>query len=161
MVGAKSVESPRRRDFAGEKGGEPLSMSAEENKAMVRRSWESTDNVDVLDEMYISDAVWHLPDQEIQGVEQFKQYVTMYMTAFPDAQVTVEDELAEGGKVVNRYTIRGTHQGETEAFGPPTGRQVEFRGITISRIEGGKIVEEWQAYDNLSLVQQLGLVREQ
>ncbi len=136
-------------------------MSEEENKAMVRRSWESTDNVDVLDEMYAPDAVWHLPDQEIQGVEDFKRYVTMYMSALPDAKVTLEDELADGNKVVNRYTIRGTHQGETEEFGPPTGRQVEFRGITISRIEGGKIVEEWQAYDNLGVMQQLGLVSEQ
>jgi predicted ester cyclase len=57
--------------------------------------------------------------------------------------------------------MRGTHQGETEEFGPPTGRQIEFKGMTISRIEGGKIVEEWQAYANLSLMQQLGLAPEQ
>jgi predicted ester cyclase len=56
---------------------------------------------------------------------------------------------------------RGTHQGETEEFGPPTGRQIEVKGITISRVEGGKIVEEWQVYDNLSLMQQLGLAPEQ
>ena len=135
---------------------------SEENKDMVRRSWaESGHNLDIFDEVYTPDAVWHLPEQEIQGVEAFKQYVTMYVTALPDANVTVEDEIAEGDKVVNRYTIRGTHQGETEEFGPPTGRQVEQKGIAISRIEGGKIVEEWQAYDNLSVMQQLGLAPEQ
>jgi predicted ester cyclase len=75
--------------------------------------------------------------------------------------VTVEDVTAEGDKVVTRVTLRGTHQGETEEFGPPTGRQVELKGITISRIEGGKIVEDWDAYDNLSAMQQLGLVPEQ
>jgi steroid delta-isomerase-like uncharacterized protein len=131
---------------------------SEENKDLVRRSWEAPDNTD---EVYTPDAVWHLPDREIQGAEQFKKYVTEYRTAIPDANITVEDELAEGEKVVNRFTIRGTHQGETEEFGPPTGRQLEMKGITISRIEGGKIVEEWQAYDNLSVMQQLGLVPEQ
>jgi predicted ester cyclase len=65
--------------------------------------------------------------------------------------------IAEGDKVVTRYTVRGTHQGEMEEFGPPTGRQVEVKGITIHRVEDGKIVEEWERYDNLSLLQQLGL----
>jgi predicted ester cyclase len=131
---------------------------SEANKALVRRSWEAADNLDVLDEVYIPDAVWHLPDQDIQGVEAFKQYLSVYKTAFPDVNVTLEDEIAEGDKVVNRVTIRGTHQGEIEGFGPPTGRQMEQKGITISRVEGGKIVEEWQAFDNLSVRQQLGLV---
>jgi steroid delta-isomerase-like uncharacterized protein len=135
---------------------------SEENKELVRRSWaESGHNLDILDEVYAPDAVWHLPDQDIQGVEDFKQYLTTYINAFPDANVTVEDEIAEGEKVVNRFTIRGTHQGEIEDLGPPTGRQIEQKGITISRIEGGKIVEEWQSYDNLSMMQQLGLAPEQ
>ena len=134
---------------------------SEENKDLVRRSWEAADNQDVLDEVYTSDAVWHLPNQDIQGVEEFKQYLTLYKTALPDLNVTVEDELVEGEKVVNRFTLRGTHQGEVEEFGPPTGSQMELKGMTISRIEGGKIVEEWQAYDNLSVMQQLGLVPEQ
>ena len=63
--------------------------------------------------------------------------------------------------VLTRVTFRGTHQGETEAFGPPTGRQVEGPGLTLHRIEGGKIVEEWNSFENLSLMQQLGLVPEQ
>jgi predicted ester cyclase len=135
---------------------------SEENKELARHSWaESGHNLDILDEVYTPDAVWHLPDQDIQGVEDFKQYLTMYLTAFPDANVTVEDEIAEGDKVVNRFTIRGTHQGEVEEVGPPTGRQMEQKGMAISRIEGGKIVEEWQAYDNLGVRQQLGLAPEQ
>jgi steroid delta-isomerase-like uncharacterized protein len=133
---------------------------SEENKDLVRRSW-ATDNTDVLDETYTPDALWHLPERDIQGVEDFKQYLTPYITAFPDLNVTVEDEIAEGEKVVERFTMRGTHQGEAEEFGPPSGRQIEFKGMTISRIEGGKIVEEWQAYDNLSMMQQLGLAPEQ
>ncbi len=85
----------------------------------------------------------------------------MYKTAFPDLHATVEDVIAEGDKVVTRVTVRGTHQGEIEEFGPPTGRQVELQGLTLHRIEGGKIVEEWERYDNLSFMQQLGLVPEQ
>jgi predicted ester cyclase len=63
--------------------------------------------------------------------------------------------------VVTRYTVRGTHRGETEEFGPPTEKQMELEGITIHRFEGGKIAEERERYDNLSLLQQLGLVPEQ
>jgi predicted ester cyclase len=69
--------------------------------------------------------------------------------------------IAEGDQAVSRYTIRGTHQGETEDFGPPTGKQVELKGITIHRFEDGQIVEEWEAYDNLSMLKQLGLAPEQ
>ncbi len=136
---------------------------SEENKALARRSWElvSQRNPDALEEVYTADTVLHEPDQDLQGVEEAKQYLSMYLAAFPDQTVTVEDVIAEGDKVVTRVTIRGTHQGETEEFGPPTGRQVELKGITISRIEGGKIVEDWDSYDNLSAMQQLGLVPEQ
>jgi len=94
-------------------------------------------------------------------LEDKKRYVSDALSAFPDAQVTVEDMIAEGDKVVTRYTIRGTHQGETEDFGPPTGKQVELKGITIHRFEDGQIVEEWEAYDNLSMLKQLGLAPEQ
>ena len=133
---------------------------SEENKALARRSWEAPDNLDIIDEVYAPDLVWHDPGQEIQGTAEAKQFIAMYKSAFPDLSVTVEDEIAEGDKVVTRWTIRGTHQGEIEEFGPPTGRQVEMKSISISRIEEGKIVEEWNSYDNLGVIQQLGLVPE-
>ena len=134
---------------------------SEENKALARRAWEAVKNPDLLDEVYAADVVWHEPDREIHGIEEAKQFVSMYRTAMPDVNVTVEDVIAEGDKVVTRVTLRGTHQGETEEFGPPTGKQIEGVGITISRIEGGKIVEDWDAYDNLTTLQQLGLAPEQ
>jgi steroid delta-isomerase-like uncharacterized protein len=138
-------------------------MSAEENKALARRAWEivSQDDLDRIEEVYAPDLVWHEPDQEVRGIEEGKQYVSEALTAFPDAQVSVEDVIAEPDKVVTRYTIRATHQGETEEYGPPTGKRVELKGVTIHRIEGGKIVEEWERYDNLSILQQLGLAPEQ
>jgi steroid delta-isomerase-like uncharacterized protein len=136
-------------------------MSAEENKALAQHSWEGVRNLDILEEVYDTDLVWHEPDQDIQGIEEARQFGSMYLSAFPDLQATVEDVIAEGDKVVTRWTIRGTHQEEIEEFGPPTGKQIEIKGITIHRIEDGKIVEEWTRYDNLSIMQQLGLVPEQ
>ncbi len=131
------------------------------NKAMALRSWQLLENPDILEEVYAPDLVWHEPDQEVRGYEEVRNFVSMYKTAFPDLHVTVEDAIVQGDKVVTRYTVRGTHQGEIEEFGPPTGRQVELEGITIHRIEDGKIVEEWERYDNLGILQQIGLVPEQ
>jgi len=117
---------------------------------------------DLIDEVYASDVVWHEPDgADIHGTEEAKRFVSLYKTAFPDLEVTVEDVVAERDRVVTRVTLRGTHRGETEEFGTLTGRQVEGTVITISRIEGGKIVENWDAYDNLSLLHRLGLAPEQ
>jgi steroid delta-isomerase-like uncharacterized protein len=136
---------------------------SEANKDLARRSWDIVNqrNPDLIDEFYPPDFVWHEPDQDLRGYEQAKQFVSTFFKALPDINITIDDVIAEGDKVVTRYTIRGTHQGETEEFGPPTGRQMELEGITIHRIEDGKIVEEWERYDNLSVLQQLGLVPEQ
>lgn len=140
---------------------ESLAMSAEEKKALARRSWEGLDNPETLDEVYVPDVVWHNPEGDIRGIEEAEQFATMFTNAFPDLSATVEDAVVEGDKAVTRVTIRGTHQGEVEEFGPATGRQVEVSGITIHRIEGDKIAEEWNSYDNLSIMQQLGLAPEQ
>jgi steroid delta-isomerase-like uncharacterized protein len=134
---------------------------SEENKALAHRSWQLLDNPDILEEVYAADLVWHEPDQDLRGYEEARQFVSMYKTAFPDLNVTVEDTMAEGDKVITRYIVRGTHEGEIEEFGPPTGRPLKLEGITIHRIEDGKIVEEWERYDNLGMLQQLGLVPEQ
>ena len=101
----------------------------------------------------------HEPDQDIHGSEEAKQFVSTFFEAFPDLNVTVEDEIAEGDKVVTSWTIRGTHQGELMGIAP-TEKQIELKGITIHRIEEGKIAEEWERYDNLGMMQQLGVVAE-
>jgi steroid delta-isomerase-like uncharacterized protein len=139
-------------------------VSTEENKALVRRGWEEVinqRNLDFLTQAHTADSIWREPDQDINGIEEVKEYLALQFEAFPDFNVSVEDVLAEGEKVVSRYTFRGTHQGATEEYGPPTGRQFELEGITIHRFEGDKIVEEWERYDNLSVLQQLGLAPEQ
>jgi steroid delta-isomerase-like uncharacterized protein len=139
-------------------------MSAEENKALALRAWEVIFNqrdLDALSEFYAVDAVWHQPDQNLQGLEEVKQWLARPFEAFPDLNASVEDVIAEGDKVAIRYTSRGTHQGETGGLGPPTGRQIALGGIAVQRFEDGKIVEFWDRFDNLSLLQQLGLAPEQ
>jgi steroid delta-isomerase-like uncharacterized protein len=139
-------------------------MSTEDNKAIALRAWEvlfNQRNLDALSEFYATDAVWHQPDRDLQGLEEVKQWLARPFKAFPDLNVSVEDVIAEGEKVVIRYTSRGTHQGETEGLGPPTGRRIELEGLAMQRFEGGKIVEFWDRFDTLSLLQQLGLASEQ
>jgi predicted ester cyclase len=88
-----------------------------------------------------------------------KAFVAGYRRAFPDARSTVEEQVAEGDKVVTRWRARGTHRGELGPF-PATGRAFEMEGVTIERIAGGRIVEVWVARDELGLLRQLGLVPE-
>lgn len=133
-------------------------MSVEENKALIRRGVEegwNKQNVDIFDELAASDVVHH--DWNTRGLKAFKQAISADMTAFPDVHLTIEDMIAEGDKVVVRYTFRGTQQGETQGI-PPTGKRVTVPGIFICRCAGGKIVEEWDMWDDLGLLQQLGAI---
>ena len=137
---------------------------SEENKAIVRREAEELfgqGNLDAADEVYTTDYVGHTPDvpEDIRGVEAGRQYAAVFRSAFPDLQLTVEDQLADGDKVATRFTARGTHQGDLEGIAP-TGNRIEITGIVISRIEGGKIAEDWTNYDGLGLMQQLGVIPE-
>jgi steroid delta-isomerase-like uncharacterized protein len=119
-------------------------------------------NLDAAEEIYAPNYVGHDPTSgDIRGIEGAKQFAATYRQAFPDLQPTVEDQVAEGDKVVTRFSARGTHQGETEDFGPPTGKRMEITGITIERFADGKIVEDWTNFDALGMMQQLGLVPQQ
>ena len=140
-------------------------MSAEENKAVVRREVEElynhTGNLDAADEIFSPDYVSYEPTSgETRGIEGARQFAATFREAFPDLQCTIEDMVAEGAKVVMRFKGGGTHQGETEAFGPATGRRMEMTGITIKRIAGGKIAEAWTNFDALGMMRQLGLIPE-
>jgi steroid delta-isomerase-like uncharacterized protein len=135
-------------------------MSADTNKEIVRRlgvePWEG--NLGVIDELVASNYVGHdpaMPDQ--QGPEGVKEFITGYLAAFPDGRITIDDQFATGDVVATRWTGRGTQRGELMGV-PPTGKQVTISGITISRVEKGKVVEEWTNWDMLGMLQQLGVV---
>jgi steroid delta-isomerase-like uncharacterized protein len=150
---------------AGESGRERRTeyMSAQENKALARRSWEivTETNLDTLEEalkeVYADTFVMHEPDEDVRGIEGLTQFVSMIRSAIPDLRVTLEDNIAEGEKVVSRWRAQGTHQGELMGIAA-TGNEVAITGITIHRIEEGKIVEEWENWDALGLMQQIGAV---
>jgi steroid delta-isomerase-like uncharacterized protein len=141
-------------------------MSAEENKRISRRVAEegfSQGRMEVIDELVAENFVNHdpgAPPDLPPGREGLKALAGFYRSAFPDAQLTIEDLIAEGDKVVSRYTARGTHQGDFAGI-PATGRQITATGITIDRIEGGKIVESWNEFNQFGLLQQLGAIPEQ
>jgi steroid delta-isomerase-like uncharacterized protein len=136
---------------------------SEENKALARRWAEilNQGNFDLVEEIYAPDFVDHDPTmpEDVRGPEGAREVYSMYRSAFPDAEVTIEDQVAEGDTVATRWTGRGTHQGELMGV-PPSGNRVEVMGVTISRIESGKIVEEWDIYDALGMMQAIGAVPE-
>jgi predicted ester cyclase len=136
-------------------------MSTEDNKAVARRFYEEVFNqkkTAAIDEFFAPTIVDHAaPPGTPGGIEGQHQLIGMYLTAFPDMHLTVEDMIAEGDKVVTRLTSRGSHQGEFMNI-PPTGKQVTVTVIDMLRIAGGKFVEHWLEMDTLGLLQQLGAV---
>jgi steroid delta-isomerase-like uncharacterized protein len=143
---------------------EQISVSAEVNKALARRWVEelfNAGNLEVADEIIAPDHVHHdptLPDIP-PGPEGQKQVVNLYRGAFTNAHISIEDQLAEGDRVVTRWTSSGTHQGELMGVAP-TGNQVTITGVTINRVSDAKIVESWTNYDALGMMQQIGAVPE-
>ena len=136
-------------------------MSAQ-NLATVRRAIEEAinkGNLSVIDELVASQYVYHEPGVgDLQGPDGLKQLITGYRNAFPDLRLTIEDQIDGGNTVVTRWTATGTHQGELLGI-PATGRRVSVTGIIIARMEGGKIAEEWENYDALGMLQQLGVAQ--
>jgi predicted ester cyclase len=137
-------------------------MSAQENKEKARRLMEEAfgqGKLEVVDEVLDPDFVCYDPNSEsgaVRGADTIKQEIEWFRNAIPDLTYTVEDQVAEGDKVVSRYTATGTHQGEF--FGvAPTGNRIEMSGIQIDRFDGsGRMVEEWPEYDMLGAMKQMG-----
>ena len=135
---------------------------SEENKAFARRlceeAWNQYDP-SIVEKFYAPNCVRHDPAGvgSANGIDEIKQGASKLLTAFPDSHYTFDDILAEGDKVVIRWTFRGTHKGELMGTAP-TGKKVTATGIVISRIEGGRIVEDWINWDALGMMQQIGIV---
>lgn len=137
-------------------------MSAKENTALVRRFIEeifNQGNLEVAAEILAPDYLHHDPTTNTfgSGIEGFKQMISFYRHAFPDLQITLEDQVTSEDKVVDRWTGQGTHQGEFMGMAP-TGKKVRATGISIHHITDGKIAETWNNYDALGMLQQLGVV---
>jgi steroid delta-isomerase-like uncharacterized protein len=137
-------------------------IMSEQNKSIGRRLIEQVwnqGNFAVVDELIASDYIGHssMPDGETQGREGYRQFFSALRQAFPNLQVTIEDQIAAGDRVVTRWTARGTHKGQFQGI-PPTGKQGAITGITIDRIANGKVVECWTNADDLGLLRLLGVL---
>ena len=139
---------------------------SEENEALVRRYFEeiwNKGNLELIEELFTTNFVRHGPvgtEGEVRGPEEFKGLVSTYHAGLPDFRVTIDEMIAEGDRVVTRWTVRGTHQGELMG-NAPTGNQITFTGYLFDRISGGKIEEEWVDYDTLHVMQEIGAVPQQ
>lgn len=136
-------------------------MSLEQNKELIRRSvaeFYNRENVGTVDELYATDYVGHDPAGfKAGGVDHLKKFMKGIYASFPDFQLDIDDLIAEGDKVVKRWTVRCTHQGEFMGV-PPTGKAITFSGTDTYRIAGGKLAENWSTGDWLSMLQQLDIV---
>jgi steroid delta-isomerase-like uncharacterized protein len=135
-------------------------MSTVENKDLVCRFEEKVwneRNPALVDEFFAASHIFRAPGSPPLDREGHRQMIAHFQSAFPDGRNSSEELLADGDKVVQHWAFRGTHQGAFQGI-PPTGRQVTLTGISIWRVEGGKIVESWHELDNLGLMQQLGVI---
>ena len=138
-------------------------MLLETNKTVSRRFFDEVwnkGNLTVLDEIIAKDHVNSGPGS-IPGLptgpEGTKQLVTVYRNAFPDVHFTIDEQIAEGDKVVTRWSAQGTHQGELAGL-PATGKSSTVTGIAVDRIANGKITESWGIFDEFGMMQQLGAI---
>jgi predicted ester cyclase len=136
-------------------------MSAEENKAIVRRYVEEVGNegnLDPADEIFDS-YLAHQPDGSTleRGPEDVKRFMGEFRSAFSALHTTIEDQIAEGDKVVTRWRMRGTHEGEFRGIAP-TAKELDITGIGIFRFSGAKVVESWDNFDQLGMMRQLGVI---
>lgn len=134
---------------------------SEQSKQVVRDCWAaaSTGNVAAVAAYYNLDAVYYGPGgEEVRGRDNIAAFLTGYFTAFPDMKLTVEDIFAEGDKVFSRVRANGTNTGELLGSIPATGKRMEIRWImNVARIANSKIAEEWEIFDQMDMMRQLGL----
>ena len=132
--------------------------TADENQricdALFPAAWNDGDFT-LVDQHISPDVVDHFDNS--QGIDAFKGVIGMFKEAFPDLNLTVEDSIASGDKVVHRWSMTGTNEGALMGI-PPTGKQLTWTGITIVRMEDGMIVERWANVDILAILQQMGVV---
>jgi steroid delta-isomerase-like uncharacterized protein len=137
-----------------------MENEAEVNKAVVRRFIEEVQNEknwDTFDELNADDFVnLSAPPGVPSDREGGKMFLGAFLNAFPDCQVTVDDMIAEGDRVVTKKTFTGTHTAELNGI-PPTGKRVSIQYVDILRLRDGKIIEHWLSMDQLNFMQQLGV----
>ena len=114
------------------------------------------DRIDLVDELVADDFQHHVPLDTPDGREGYKRFLRQFREACPDYTSETLEEVVSGKKVAQAYVMRGTHEGEFMEI-PATGKRVEVEGISIYRVENGRITDEWAQPDIMSMMQQLGV----
>ncbi len=130
-----------------------------QNKTIVQRYWEGKWNErrpEILDELQTPDVQYHSTSMQMNGIEEYKQAYNHYLSAFHDTNITIEELIAEGDKVMSRVTLSAVHKGELPGI-PPTGKTLTVSAFTVFRLVDGKIAEEWESLDELGMMMQLGM----
>lgn len=131
-----------------------------ENKALVRRWFEEVwnqGNASAIEEMLATEGIVHGLGPDSRGPAGFKPFHAAYRTAFPDVTITIEEIIGEGDIVAVRWNATGTYRGEGLGAAAK-GKAVRFGGMAFARVEGGKLVEGWNTFDQLGMFQQLGAI---
>jgi steroid delta-isomerase-like uncharacterized protein len=133
----------------------------EANKALVRRFYEEIDkgNIDAMDELVAEDYINHDPPPFpglAPGRTGLKQAFEMFWKATPGRHI-IEDQIAEGDKVVTRLRGVGKHEADLAGI-PPSGNDLDVKAVAIHRVRDGKLVEHWSAVDSAALLSQLGVI---
>ena len=137
-------------------------MSEAENEALLRRYYDEVVNkgdLAAVDEIIAADYVSHHNDPAHlpKGPDGVKAFISMTRQGFPDLHLTVNDLFVQGDQIASRWTMEGTHTGDW--FGaPPSGKRASWWGVAITRFADGKIAEDWYNFDQVSLLQQLGII---
>ncbi len=136
-------------------------MTKEENKKLLRRFYEEVINckrLDAMDDLIAANYVSHSLPARSTGREGLRSLVCTFLAAFPDARVSVDDQVAEGDQVISRFTFHGTQMAQFHGM-PPLGQPVTVQIVDIARFQDGKCIERWGGLDQFSFWQQLGVIR--
>lgn len=133
--------------------------SVEQNEAVVRQVLALIDerNLDAAFELYALDYIYHGPAGELRGRDSIRGLWGVFLTGFPDLHATIEDMISEGDKVVLRWRVEGTHTGEFMGVAP-SNMKITLGITEIFRVADGQLVEAWDQFDQLSLMQQIGAI---
>ena len=113
-------------------------------------------NLSIMDEMHSPEVIYHAPSIEIDNFEDLKRMSNSYFSAFHDTTVTIDDLIAKDDKVIIRFTFQGVHKEALQEL-PPTGKKIKMTAISIYRLTNNRIVELWEEFDQIGMMQQLGL----
>lgn len=133
-----------------------------ESKAIYSRAWDelvNKRNLDIVDELFAPNYVFHDPHFPISGRDALKGFATALHDGFSGICFTIDEMVAEGNRVLQRFTLTCTHTGDFKGI-PPSGKKLVLTGLTLGRVANSQIVEDWGGADWLGWQQQLGIIPE-